>query len=71
MTAATMESMLSRAAKCDWICSSVQVDSNCATRSAELTMFFPKPRSRSMVPPSTSEMVNTLLFGEYCIARSR
>src|SRR5579872_2959764 len=68
---ATIESTLSRAAKCDWICSSVQVDSNCATRSAELTMFFPSPRSRSTVPASTREIVKTLLLGEYCIARSR
>ena len=42
--AAVMVSMLSRAAKCVSICASVQVDSNCATRSAELTMFLPKPR---------------------------
>ena len=68
---ATIESTLSRAAKCDRICSSVHVDSNCATRSAELTMFFPRPRNRSTVPASTREIVNTLLFGEYCIARSR
>ena len=24
-----------------------------------------------MVPPSTREIVNTMLFGEYCMARSR
>ena len=66
-----MESILSRAAKWESIWASLQVDSNCATRSAELTIFFPRPRNRSMVPPSTSEIVNTLLLGEYCMARSR
>ncbi len=33
--------------------------------------FFPKPRSNSIVPPSTSEMVKTMLLGEYCMAMSR
>ena len=64
-------STASRAAKWDAICASVHVASNNATRSPELTTFLPSPRISSRVPPSTNEITNTRLLGEYCIAMSR
>ena len=34
-------------------------------------MFLPKLRTSSTVPASTSETVNTMLLGEYCMATLR
>jgi len=62
--AAVMPSIASRAAKCVWICSSVNVASNCATRSAETHHIFPQAAHNLNRAGINQEIVKTAVVRE-------